>query len=439
MRRRIGLAALLALAASHTHADEKPPAPATEVQAGGEAGFTPAESPGVWGVRRSSPQLKDADKDGFVLQSEDGAYKLKVGGYLQADGRFYLEDADKAGTDTFILRRVRPILQGTVAKYFDFYVNTDFGGGTVVLQDAYLDAHYSPKLRVRAGKFKPPVGLERLASGQALLFVERALPTALVPNRDVGVQLHGELAGGVLTYAGGLFNGVLDGGSADSDTNDGKDLAGRVLLRPFNRGRGLAFKNLGLGLAATTGKQAGGLPTYKSGGQLSFFAYATGVTAAGTRTRLSPQAAWSYKRVGLFGEWVRSAQDLRKSATSPVVRVGHRAWQAALAIVLTGEDAAPGALRPKRVFEPGKGAGALELAARVNGFDVEERTFTLGLADRARSARKVRAWGLGLNWYLNRHVKQTVDYERTRFTGGGAAGADRKTENALFIRSQISF
>lgn len=412
MRRQIGLAALVLLVAPHTRADEKPPAPAAQAK---------------------------ADKDGFVIQSEDGAYRLRVGGYVQADGRFYLEDSDKLGTDTFVLRRVRPIVQGTLAKYVDFYVNTDFGGGTVVVQDAYLDAHYSPKFRVRAGKFKPPVGFERLVSGQSLLFVERALPTALVPNRDVGVQLHGELGGGVLTYAGGLFNGVLDGGSADSDTNDSKDLAGRVFLQPFKRGKGAAFKNLGLGLAATTGQQDGALPTYKSGGQLTFFSYATGVAAAGTRTRLAPQASWSYKRVGLLGEWARSEQEIRKGATSPVVRIEHRAWQAALAIVLTGEDAAPGAVKPKSVFEPGKGAGALELAARINGFDADEDAFALGLADPAKSARKARAWGLGLNWYLNRHLKQSVDYERTKFTGGAASDGDRRAENALFIRSQISF
>jgi phosphate-selective porin OprO/OprP len=192
-------------------------------------------------------------------------------------------------------------------------------------------------------------------------------------------------------------------------------------------------------VAATTGKQDGALPTYKSGGQLTFFSYATGVSAAGTRTRLSPQASWSYKRIGLFGEWARSRQEVRRSAASPLVRVEHRAWQAALAIVLTGEDATPGAVKPRSVFEPGKGTGALELALRVNGFDADEDAFALGLADPAKAARKARAWGLGLNWYLSRHLKQSVDYERTKFTGGAAASGDRTTENALFIRSQVSF
>jgi phosphate-selective porin OprO/OprP len=385
------------------------------------------------------PVQAKAGADGFSVQSEDGAWKLRLGGYAQLDGRFYPGDDAKLGTDTFVLRRVRPIVQGTVARHFDFYINPDFGGGTTVLQDAYLDARFTPRFRVRAGKFKEPFGLERLASGTGLLFVERALPTALAPNRDLGIQLHGELAGGVLGYAAGVFNGVPDGGSVDTDVNDGKDLAGRIFLKPFTRGQGKALKNLGLGFAVTHGNQDGPLPSYKSGGQLTFFSYASGATAHGSRTRLSPQASWSYGPVGLIGEWVSSEQEVRRSATTPAVRLEHTAWQGAVAIVLTGEDATPGAIKPRKSFEPGKGWGALELVARVNGFDVDEAAFTGGLADRSRSASKARAWGLGLNWYLNRNVKQALTYERTTFTGGAAAGADRSAENALFIRSQVAF
>lgn len=407
-----GLAALLTLASS-LGAEEKPVAAPVQAKAGA---------------------------DGFSVQSEDGAWKLRLGGYAQLDGRFYPGDSDaRLGTDTFVLRRARPIVQGTLAKHFDFYINPDFGGGSTVLQDAYLDARFTPRFRVRVGKFKEPFGLERLASGAGLLFVERALPTALAPNRDLGLQLHGELAGGVVGYAAGVFNGVPDGGSVDTDVNDGKDLAGRLFLKPFTRGPSKALKNLGLGFAATHGHQDGPLPTYRTGGQLPFFVYSPGTSAYGSRTRLSPQASWSWGPVGLIGEWVSSEQDVRRNATTPAVRLKHTAWQAAVAIVLTGEEAAPGAVKPRKSFEPGKGWGALELVARVNAFDVDEAAFTAGLADRSRSASRARAWGLGLNWYLNRNVKQTLTYERTTFTGGAASGGDRPTENALFIRSQVSF
>src|SRR4030042_647327 len=156
----------------------------------------------------------------------------------------------------------------------------DFGVGTTVLQDAWLDVDYSPKARVRVGKFKSPVGLERLQAAPAISFVERAYPTAIVPNRDVGVMLHGDLAGGVLAYAAGLFDGAPNGGSVDSDLNDGKDVAGPVFPSPFKRGQS-ALKGLGFGIAGTTGKQSGALPAYRSVGQVSLLTIVSGGTGDG--------------------------------------------------------------------------------------------------------------------------------------------------------------
>ena len=119
---------------------------------------------------------------------------MKVGGYVQSDGQFYVKDTANVGTDTFVMRRVRPDIQGMVGKYINFRILPDFGAGTTALQDAYLDLRYSPKLSLRSGKFKSPVGLERLQSATDLVFILRALPTSLVPNRDLGLQLSGDLA-----------------------------------------------------------------------------------------------------------------------------------------------------------------------------------------------------------------------------------------------------
>src|ERR1043166_4705097 len=128
-----------------------------------------------------------AGKEGFALKSADGNFELKLRGLLQADGRFFLDDEDKNGTDTFLIRKARPILEGTLYKEFDFRLMPDFGNDTVALFDAYAEWKHWPWLKIRAGKFKPPVGLELLQEDPNGLFAERALPTALVPSRDIGV------------------------------------------------------------------------------------------------------------------------------------------------------------------------------------------------------------------------------------------------------------
>src|SRR2546422_6007327 len=60
-----------------------------------------------------------AGQDGFVIRSADGAYQLKIRALLQADGPFWDGQETRPVTDTFELRRARPILEGTVSKFFD--------------------------------------------------------------------------------------------------------------------------------------------------------------------------------------------------------------------------------------------------------------------------------------------------------------------------------
>src|SRR5207253_5071630 len=97
----------------------------------------------------------------------------------------------------------------------------DFGNGGTTLQDAYFDLRFSPGFRVRTGKDKTPVGYELLMGDAYLFFPERALPSSPVPNRDVGVQVQGDVAAAKLSYAAGVFNGIPDATSSttDVDTN----------------------------------------------------------------------------------------------------------------------------------------------------------------------------------------------------------------------------
>ena len=393
---------------------------------------------------------KDAAKtavgrDGFTFKSGDGAYQLRIRGYVHADGRFVGNEPGRAVNDTFLIRRARPIFEATLAGRFDFRIMPDFGGGTTVVQDAYLDARFRPTLRVRAGKFKPPVGLERLQSATDIVFAERALPTNLVPNRDVGVQLHGELGGGLFSYALGAFNGVPDGGSADADANESKDVAARIWFRPA--GEGVA-SGLGFGLAATTGSQDGtlaatGLAAYRSASQQPFFAWRTGATlpltvvAAGDRTRLSPQAWFYAGPFGLLAEYVRSEQDVRLDATD--ASIASDAWSATVTWLISGEKASYRSPSPRRPVEAKSGGiGAWEIAARFGQLKVDDDAFPIFANPDVSSSEATEA-AIGLNVYLNRNVKFVLDFHHTTFVGGAAGGADRPSENAVITRAQVAF
>jgi phosphate-selective porin OprO/OprP len=389
-----------------------------------------------------------AGKEGFALKSVDGNFELRLRAVVQADGRFFLDDDAKNGTDTFLIRKARPILEGTLFRDFDFRLMPDFGNDSVALFDAYLEWKYWPWLKVRAGKFKPPVGLEQLQEDPCTLFAERALPTGLVPNRDIGVELRGDLWGGVVQYQAGVFNGVVDGVNGGIDNGDSKDFDGRIFLEPFKKTKIEPLQGLGFGVAGTIGNQDGSfaapnVPSFRTPGQNVFFRYLTGaaltntVVANGQRIRVSPQGYYYWGPVGLLGEYVVSEQEVHNGAASDHLR--NTAWQVAGSVVLTGERASFKGVTPRKPFDLKNGGwGALELAGRYSVLRVDPDAFPT-FASPTTSAQEARAWAAGLNWYLNRNVKLVLDYEETHFDGGAAGGKDRDTERVVFTRAQVSF
>src|SRR5690606_21289773 len=104
-----------------------------------------------------------ADADGFQLVAADNSFSLRLRGDVQVDGRF-ISDNPSPGTQSFYVRRTRLVFQGTLHSRFAFKIMPNFGMGRAELQDAYMDAVFTPSFGVRAGKFKVPVGIELLQS-----------------------------------------------------------------------------------------------------------------------------------------------------------------------------------------------------------------------------------------------------------------------------------
>ena len=465
-------------------------------------------------AKKTTPVVK-AGPGGFSFASADGKNEIKFTGLLQADYRAFDEGAKdirgrtniRAGSldtdgfsdanDTGLLRRIRPTVQGTIGKY-GFRFTPDFAGGNAVAVDAYIDANLKSYFKIRAGKFKPFVGLERLQGGGDIKFVERSYVTnAILPNRDVGVAFFGDVLDAKLNYSFGIVNGVADGGniSTGTTTTDEREYNARLFTTPFND-QVNALNGLGFGIAATytdfegernqdfTGTTAAdatrnGLPSYLTNGQQTFFRYAGPAVADGRRLRVAPQANYYYGPLGIIAEYAVVKQDVSLLTTNTALTtsviapnsknsLSHDAWQIAASYLLTGEDASFKGVKPKSDFDIDKGGwGAWELVARYSEINLDNDTFRNptgtsfagGYADLSQSAKSAKSWTAGLNWYWNQNVKLQLNYEHTSFDGGAVIGAsnnaagttvtaanaagtnikDRPDEKAILARFQVAF
>jgi len=391
-----------------------------------------------------------AASEGVSLASADGRHTVRVALWTQALAHVaFPEEGDPGGT--FSLRRVRPRLDGTLFGAIDYLFMIEAGGeGKFALFDACADVRFLPALRLRIGKHKQPFSLERLQGFPVIPLAERSFGAMVGPNRDLGVTVWGELFGGALQYQLGLFNGVPDGRNGDDDSDDGKDVVGRLLLRPFVGVPDSPLAGFAIGGAASYGRAQGAdgpatqTPTYTTPGRATMFAYRGATTtdagrlpavfADGARRRLELDGYWYVGRFSLFAELVETSNTWRVPGTDKTRAVSVTAWSAMAAWLFTDDTSSyERGVEPRRPFDLGAGHwGAFELAGRVQRFHVGAGAFP-ALADPAVSVADALNLGLCLSWSLNRHLRVQLDSERTTFRGG-AQGGDRTPENLAILQ-----
>jgi phosphate-selective porin OprO/OprP len=423
----------------------------------------------------------EAGSAGFRISSSDEKHQVRIRAAGQADGRFFSEDSAYLSTDRFELKQARIWVEGRLWEKLYFKIMPDFAASNI-LPDAYLDYAYLPAAGLGVGKMKSPLSLERLQGDSDTTFMERAYPTYLASNRDVGIELHGEfgrpgypaeydgpVTGGFknfFSYQVGVFNGTGDDGSPDKnspDTDDDKEFVGRVWLQPFQHSGYSWLEGLGIGVAGTVSDPVAQAlrPQATPLGRTVYLDYAntyvrtpaTGSSSAvnfsapvseGDQYRIYPQAYWFGGPFGLIGEYVVSSQHLlgnTQTGQRQYVKQDNTAWQIQASYVLTGEDNSFAGVKPIQPFNPFEGKwGALQLAARWSELDVDDSTFTLLRPD--KSPTHTRAWTIGLNWFLNNNALIRADYEQVQFDGGAGTLTniqDRPTEQVFATRFQLVY
>jgi len=411
-----------------------------------------------------------ASDKGFTITSPEKDFSIKLGALAQFDSRFFLDDG-VANRDGFFLRRIRTPLSGTVGGIYDFNITPELGANaiastssTVGLIDAWFAARFTPGFNLKAGRFVSPVALEPGANRH---FIESPFVNTLLPNRDIGIEAFGNVAGGYLDYRAGVFNGTRNNTQAFStDEADGdKTLAGRLTLTPFKKKEG-ALSKLALGLGGSIGNQQGstaiggaaGLQNIVTNGQQTLLSFrnattGNGVIANGEQVRFTPSLEWYTGTPWSFvGEYAVEKQDYSRTTGATVnssFNGTNTAWRATVGYVLTGEESTKAGVAPAAPFNFASGNwGAFELVGRVSGIDLDDKFFTTatggqgGNINRFNNASGAFAYGAGVNWYLNKNVRVLFNVEKTEFDGGGGAaatGGTKDDELYLFTRLQLQF
>lgn len=380
-----------------------------------------------------------AGSNGLVLSSSDGANKVTIHGYLQADDRMFSSNIHGEDLDTFLFRRIRPQIEGTIFNAVDFRFMPDFGQNNPQIQEAYLEWKTVPFARLRIGKFKEPIGLEALRSDRDLSFTERSLASDLLPLRYMGAQISGSVLSNSISYAAGYFNGSNDGSNGNFQWQPANEFASRVYILPFTKTKITALRQLGFGIAGSIAHQHGPIAGLKTMGQSTFFKYSSSTLANGPHTRISPQGYYYAGPIGILGEYVTSSQDVVHGVQKATVT--NRGWQVQGSVVLTGERNTYNGVSPRNRFEPNRGfrhLGAFEVAFRYSQLRVGSNAFP-AFASPKTAAQSADERAIGLNWYLNRFVKLTTDFEYTNFTMSSQAISPLHSEIVLLNRVQLAF
>ena len=170
------------------------------------------------------------------------ASDIKITGFGQ--WWYYYTDAGPYGTSQFMMKRMRFKAASQMTDKVGFFTQFDFKAGpSVHLLDALLDVKLAPWLKLRAGQFCIPFGIETPSSpfaldvisysyvvgaGEAVTFQVDTMVYTVSPGffrglREVGFQLRGKYD--PVNYAVAVMNGK---GLTGGEDNKFKDIMGRV-------------------------------------------------------------------------------------------------------------------------------------------------------------------------------------------------------------------
>jgi len=370
--------------------------------------------------------------NGLRIDSDDGDFKIKMGGRIQYDIMFIEQDdslnANYTAENGAEFRRARLYTSGTLFNNIKFKLQVDFAPAKVVLKDAYLTFTKIPVIgNIQAGNFKQPFGLEMISSSKYITHMERPLTNQFDHDRDLGMMLFNSHLDKRFSWFAGVFlpangAGIYKGGKYQITT--------RISALPMYKIEN-GYKVLNLDMAYSYHYDDNEELSYKVRPEahlapkyLNLSIDALHHNHQGNIGLMLIVGSFAFQSEYTFSNLVPSS-----NSTLLQDRYFVDAYYGTLSWFITGEHknfskskTSLDIVKPKKNLGKG-GAGAFEVSVRYSSIDFNDADIQAGA---------LRDVTVGLNWYVNPAVRYTINYINAHIKDLGRA-------NVFQMRFQVAF
>ncbi len=341
---------------------------------------------------------------GLRLRIKEPDLSFRVGGRLHLDGGFADADRTSVTSPDGEIRRGRIYFRGRLGPAFRFMIDRELAPNRRGWRNLWGEVRPLPRLRLRAGNFVAPFGLEDIAASNHSTFAERAVSASIAPTFQSGllVRTHGRL-GSRKTRNRWTLNlaattSPLGEASDDRHRTDHFSLVSRLSFAPIaKRERVVHFG------AAVEHRWVEGDSRYRISSRNESVLLPTLLNTSRLRDvdTVTSVGLESIVVLGAFSfqaEYMQAFLERSSGRGNPSFPGGY----AQVAWVVTGESRrysrSSGLLLG---LKPRSRWGALELGMRVSGINLNDETVRGGEAVDLT---------LGANWYLRRNVRLMFNY-----------------------------